>query len=75
MDHTVGGPLKLMSILHAAVRYMGGLLGAYDLSGDKLMLDRAEEIGKIILPIFDTSSGVPMSQSVQRSPEHATISS
>ncbi|KAL7414585.1 glycoside hydrolase [Mrakia frigida] len=44
------------------IRYMGGLLGAYDLSGDKLLLDRAEELGKILLPIFDTSSGVPLSR-------------
>lgn len=62
------GRTVLTLIRYAVDRYMGGLLGAYDLSGDKLLLDRAEEIGKIILPIFDTSSGVPMSQSAQLSP-------
>lgn len=45
----------------ASDRYLGGLLGAYDLSGDSLLLKRAEELGKIILPVFDTSSGVPLS--------------
>lgn len=50
------------------IRYVGGLLGAYDLSGDPLLLMRAEELAKIILPVFDTSSGVPLSRLNAKTP-------
>jgi mannosyl-oligosaccharide alpha-1,2-mannosidase len=50
------------------IRYVGGLLGAYDLSGDPLLLKRAEELAKIILPVFDTSSGVPLSRLNAKTP-------
>ncbi|CED84698.1 1, 2-alpha-mannosidase [Phaffia rhodozyma] len=63
---------KDVASIHAfetVIRYMGGLLGAYDLSGDSLLLQRAEELGKIILPVFDTSSGVPMSRLKPKNPE------
>lgn len=40
------------------IRYLGGLIGAYDLSGDELMLDRAKELGKILGRGFDTPSGL-----------------
>ena len=39
---------------------MGGLLGAYDLSGDDLMLERATELAGILGKAFNTESGVPM---------------
>ncbi|KNZ56138.1 hypothetical protein VP01_2489g1 [Puccinia sorghi] len=40
---------------------LGGLISAYDLSGDHLMLQRAEDLAEWILPAFGTSSGFPMS--------------
>ena len=40
------------------IRYLGGLIGAYDLSGDELMLDRAKELGKILGRGFDSPSGL-----------------
>ncbi|KNZ51253.1 hypothetical protein VP01_4024g2, partial [Puccinia sorghi] len=41
---------------------MGGLISAYDLSGDQLMLDRAEELAEWLVPAFGTSSGLPKSR-------------
>lgn len=46
-------------VFETAIRYLGGFLSAYDLSGDILMRDRAEELAQLILPAFDTVTGVP----------------
>lgn len=40
------------------IRYLGGLIGAYDLSGDELLLERAKDLGKILGKGFDTPSGL-----------------
>lgn len=42
------------------IRYLGGLLSAYALSHDLVLLDRADELGKILLPVFNTTSGYPV---------------
>ncbi|KAG8980586.1 hypothetical protein FRB90_007618 [Tulasnella sp. 427] len=41
------------------IRYLGGFLAAYTLTSDKLFLARADELGKLLLPAFDTKSGLP----------------
>jgi hypothetical protein len=40
---------KVVSIhaFETVIRYLGGLLSAYDLSGDELLKQRAEELGKV----------------------------
>lgn len=38
---------------------MGGLLSAYDLSGDKVFLEKAKDIADRLLPAWDTPSGIP----------------
>ncbi|KAK4701339.1 hypothetical protein P7C70_g4893, partial [Phenoliferia sp. Uapishka_3] len=40
------------------IRYLGGMLSAYDLSGDPLMLARATELGDWILPALGTKQGL-----------------
>lgn len=54
-------PREITSIpvFETGIRYLGGLLGAYDLSGDKLMLDRAVEIAEVLSRAFNTNSGLP----------------
>ena len=47
-------------VFETAIRYLGGFVSAYDLSGDVLMRDRAEELAQLILPAFDTVTGVPV---------------
>jgi mannosyl-oligosaccharide alpha-1,2-mannosidase len=47
-------------VFETAIRYFGGFLSAYDLSGDVLMKDRAEELAQLLLPAFDTKTGVPI---------------
>lgn len=38
---------------------VGGLLSAYDLSGDKIFLVKATDIADRLLPAWDTQSGIP----------------
>jgi mannosyl-oligosaccharide alpha-1,2-mannosidase len=40
-------------------RVVGGLLSAYDLSADKIFLEKARDIADGLLPAWDTSSGIP----------------
>lgn len=40
-------------------RVVGGLLSAYDLSGDKIFLDKARDIADRLLPAWDTPTGIP----------------
>ncbi|KAI4355898.1 hypothetical protein L6164_004626 [Bauhinia variegata] len=47
------------SVFETTIRVVGGLLSAYDLSGDKLFLDKAREIADRLLPAWDTPTGIP----------------
>ena len=40
-------------------RYLGGLLSAYALSGEPILLARADELGRKLLPVFNSPSGLP----------------
>ncbi|KAJ2930958.1 hypothetical protein H1R20_g6105, partial [Candolleomyces eurysporus] len=42
------------------IRYLGGLLSAYALSGEPVLLTRADDLGRMLLPAFDSPSGFPM---------------
>ena len=44
------------------IRYLGGFLSAYDLSGDELMLTRAKELGDWLMGAFNTAKGLPMAK-------------
>lgn len=41
------------------IRYLGGFLSAYTLTSDKIFLTRADELAQILLPAFQTQSGLP----------------
>lgn len=42
------------------IRYLGGLLSAYALSGETTLLARADDLGMMLLPAFNgTASGFP----------------
>ncbi|CDS95309.1 glycoside hydrolase family 47 protein [Sphingobacterium sp. UDSM-2020] len=42
-----------------AIRIMGGLLSAYQLDGDPRFLQLAEDLGKRMLPVFESKTGMP----------------
>ncbi|KDQ09550.1 glycoside hydrolase family 47 protein [Botryobasidium botryosum FD-172 SS1] len=50
---------SLAPFFETVIRYLGGLLSAYALSGEPILLQRADELGKSLLPVFGTASGLP----------------
>lgn len=49
-----------ISVFETTIRYLGGLLGAYDLSGDQLLVDRAVDLANVLKRAFETLSGLPV---------------
>ncbi len=41
------------------IRHLGGLLSAYQLTNDRRLLRLAEDLGKRLLPAFDSPTGIP----------------
>lgn len=48
-----------VSFFETVIRVVGGLLSAYDLSGDYALVEKAIEIADRLLPAFDTGTGIP----------------
>ncbi|KAK2954725.1 putative Mannosyl-oligosaccharide 1,2-alpha-mannosidase MNS1 [Blattamonas nauphoetae] len=44
------------NLFETTIRILGGLISLYDLSGDKQVLDRAEELGDAIIYSFDSNT-------------------
>jgi mannosidase alpha-like ER degradation enhancer 2 len=41
------------------IRLLGGLLSAYEMTGDKRLLALADDLGTRLLPVFDSPTGIP----------------
>ena len=48
-----------ISLFETTIRELGGLLSAYELSRDKMFLDKAEDLGQRLLLGFSDPSGIP----------------
>ncbi|KAL4874513.1 glycosyl hydrolase family 47-domain-containing protein [Aspergillus karnatakaensis] len=48
-------------VFETVIRYLGGLLGAYDISGHKydVLLEKAVELAEVIMAAFDTPNRMP----------------
>lgn len=52
-----------VSLFETTIRDLGGLLSAYDFSGDRVFLDKAIDLGERLFKAFDNSpSGIPFGQ-------------
>lgn len=47
------------NLFETTIRHLGGLLSAYDLSGEKALLLKAKELGDMLHMAFDTPNGLP----------------
>jgi mannosyl-oligosaccharide alpha-1,2-mannosidase len=54
----------VLNIFETTIRYMGGFLGAYDLSGGEypILLTKAKELGEMLLVAFDTPNRMPVTR-------------
>ncbi|KAK9507576.1 hypothetical protein O3M35_007402 [Rhynocoris fuscipes] len=48
-----------LSVFETNIRYVGGLLTCYALTGDVMFRDKADYIAKKLLPAFQTPTGIP----------------
>ena len=51
-----------VSAFEVSIRILGGLLSAYDLCGDRQLLDKAVDLADRLLPIFETPTGIPVNR-------------
>ena len=51
-----------INVFETTIRYLGGYLGAYDLSGDKRLLKKAKEVGDMLYVAFDTPNRMPVTR-------------
>ncbi|KAJ6783043.1 hypothetical protein PWT90_01865 [Aphanocladium album] len=51
---------NVISLFETNIRYLGGLLAAYDLSGDDRLKQKATDAGDMILKAFDTPNHMPI---------------
>ncbi|KAH7324681.1 glycoside hydrolase family 47 protein [Stachybotrys elegans] len=49
-----------INVFEVAIRYLGGLLAAYDLSGEAALLAKAVELGDVLYAAFDTPNRMPL---------------
>lgn len=50
---------KALNLFETTIRYLGGLLSAYDLSGEQVLLRKAVELGEMLYAAFDTPNRLP----------------
>lgn len=54
--------LDQLNVFETTIRHLGGLLAAYDLSGEKVLLRKAVEVGEMLLVSFDTPNRMPITR-------------
>jgi len=52
------GEIEVQSF-EITIRFLGGLISAYQLDGDRRFLDLAEDLGKRLMPVFNSPTGMP----------------
>ncbi|KAL4722189.1 hypothetical protein ACLX1H_010965 [Fusarium chlamydosporum] len=48
-----------VNLFETTIRHLGGLLSAYELSGEKVLLQKAVELGEMLYVAFDTPNRMP----------------
>ncbi|KLU82773.1 endoplasmic reticulum mannosyl-oligosaccharide 1,2-alpha-mannosidase [Magnaporthiopsis poae ATCC 64411] len=48
-----------LNVFETTIRFLGGLLSAHDLSGEKALLLKARELGDLLYAAFDTPNRIP----------------
>ncbi|KAK5659781.1 hypothetical protein OQA88_992 [Cercophora sp. LCS_1] len=54
--------IEEVNVFETNIRYLGGFLSAYDLSGDKRLLRKAKEVGDMLYAAFDTPNRMPITR-------------
>lgn len=54
--------LDTINVFETTIRHLGGFLAAYDLSGEKVLLDRALDVAEMLYAAFDTPNRLPITR-------------
>ncbi|KAI0442331.1 glycoside hydrolase [Xylaria telfairii] len=54
--------LEVVNVFETNIRYLGGFLAAFDLSGDIRLLRKAVEVGEMLYHAFDTPNHMPITR-------------
>lgn len=54
--------LEEVNVFETNIRYLGGFISAFDLSGDARLLRKAVEVGEMLYKAFDTPNRMPMTR-------------
>ncbi|KAK4250044.1 glycoside hydrolase [Corynascus novoguineensis] len=64
IDFTTTPYREDIPVFETTIRYLGGLLGAYDVTGNdpqyRVLLDKAVELAEILMGVFDTPNRMPI---------------
>jgi mannosyl-oligosaccharide alpha-1,2-mannosidase len=53
---------NIVNIFETTIRYLGGFLSAYDLTQNKILLNKAVEVGEMLYVAFDTPNHMPITR-------------
>ncbi|KAL9471874.1 hypothetical protein ACSS6W_009815 [Trichoderma asperelloides] len=54
--------LDQVNVFETNIRYLGGFISAFDLSGDERLLHKAVEVGEMLYKAFDTPNRMPITR-------------
>jgi len=60
-----------ISFFETTIRVLGGLLSAYELSGQEVLLEKASDLGHRLIKAFEAPSGLPYTQINLQTGQHA----
>ncbi|KAI8606411.1 class I alpha-mannosidase [Dissophora ornata] len=66
-------PTAQLQFFETIIRYLGGLLSAFDLTGEKVLLDKAEELGNYMLNAFQKRNFPAGRVAVDESANHSPV--
>lgn len=52
--------MQFISVFETTIRYLGGMLSAYDLSHEAVLLTKAVQLGEMLYRAFDTPNNTPL---------------
>ncbi|KAF2869035.1 glycoside hydrolase [Massariosphaeria phaeospora] len=55
-------PAEKINVFETTIRHLGGLLAAYELSGEERLLKKAKEVGEMLYHAFDTPNRMPITR-------------
>jgi mannosyl-oligosaccharide alpha-1,2-mannosidase len=64
---------RSVSVFETTIRALGGLLSAYDMSGEPVLLEKAVDLANRLMPAFNTPTGIPNGQVNLRSGAAASL--